>query len=116
MEPSNYIPILMMIFVLFIMNRNRKTVIAKKKVIERRRKGDKTEMKELAKKFIEKDCLILSFDSNHQFDGVIKEVSDGAILIEKAGKFEAINLDYVIKIKEFPRNKNGKKKTAFYEA
>ena len=68
-------------------------------------------MKELAKRFIDKECLISSFDSNHQFDGIIKEVTDGAILLEKAGKVEVINLDFVIRIREFPKNKKGKKKS-----
>ena len=64
-------------------------------------------MKELAKKFINKECLIYAFDSSHQFEGVIKEVTDGAILVEKAGTTEAINLDFVIRIREFPKNKKG---------
>lgn len=68
-------------------------------------------MKELAKRFIDKECMISAFDSNHQFDGVIKEVSDSAILIEKNGLVEAINLDFVIRIREYPRNKKGKKKS-----
>ena len=68
-------------------------------------------MRELAKRFVNKECVIYSFDSNHQFDGVIKEVTDGAILLEKDGKVEAINLDFVIRIREYPRNKNGKKKS-----
>lgn len=68
-------------------------------------------MKELAIRFINKECLIYSFDSNQQFDGVIKEVTDGAILLEKDGKTEAINLDFVIRIREYPRNKKGKKKS-----
>lgn len=68
-------------------------------------------MKELAKKFIDKECIIASFDGNHQYDGIIKEVTEGAILIEKDGKLEAINLDFVIRIREYPRNKKGKKKS-----
>ena len=68
-------------------------------------------MIELAKRFVGKECLISAFDSNHQFDGIIKEVTDGAILIEKAGKLEAINLDFVIRIREYPRNAKGKKKS-----
>ena len=68
-------------------------------------------MKELAKRFLDKECLITAFDSNHQYEGVIKEISDGAILIEKKGTIEAINLDFVIRIREYPRNKNGKKKS-----
>ena len=68
-------------------------------------------MKELAKKFIDKECLIYSFDGSHQYDGVIKEVTDGAILIEKRGMIEALNLDLVIRIREYPKNKKGKKKS-----
>ena len=68
------------------------------------------EMKELAKRFIGKECIIYSFDGNHQYDGIIKEVTDGAILVEKSGNMEAINIDFVIRIREFPRNKKGKKK------
>ena len=72
-------------------------------------------MKELAKRFVDKECLITAFDSNHQFEGVIKEVSDSAILVEKNGTIDAINLDFVIRIREYPKNKNGKKKTVVFD-
>ena len=72
-------------------------------------------MKELAKRFIDKECVISSFDGNHQYEGVIKEVTDGAILLEKNGKIEALNLDFVIRIREYPRKKNGKKKTVILD-
>ncbi|MBR2292842.1 MAG: hypothetical protein IKA44_00855 [Clostridia bacterium] len=68
-------------------------------------------MIELAKRFVGKECLIYSFDSNHQFTGVIKEVTDGAILVENGETLEAINLDFVIRIREYPKNKKGKKKS-----
>ena len=67
-------------------------------------------MVELAKKFINKECIIYTFNS--QLDGVvIKEVSNGAVLVEKKGTVEAVNLDFVTRIREYPRNKNGKKKS-----
>ena len=68
-------------------------------------------MIELAKRFIGKECIVYAFDSSHQFEGIIKEVTDGAILIEKEEKLEAVNLDFVIRIREYPRNKKGKKKS-----
>ena len=68
-------------------------------------------MIELAKRFIGKECLIYAFDSSHQFEGTIKEVCGGAILVEKNGQTEAINLDFVIRIREYPRNKKGKKQS-----
>ncbi|MEE1047718.1 MAG: hypothetical protein U0M60_09870 [Clostridia bacterium] len=109
MNPSTYIPIIMLWIIIFIMLRNSKSAIAKK-IIKKRKMEGNTEMKELAKKFIDKECLIYSFNSN-QFEGVIKEVTEGAILVEKGGTVEAINLDFVIRIREFPKNKKGKKKS-----
>ena len=72
-------------------------------------------MKELAARFIDKECMITSYDGGRQYDGVIKEVTDGAILIEKDGKIEALNLDFVIRIREYPKNKNGKKKSVILD-
>ena len=92
------------------MLRNRKAVVAKQ-IIKKRKLEGNTEMKELAKRFIDKECIISSFDGNHQYDGIIKEVTDGAILVEKKGNVEALNLDFVIRIREYPRNKKGKKKS-----
>ena len=111
MSPSTYIPIIILwIIIFYVLFRNRRAVVARQ-IIKKRKMEGKTEMKELAKRFIDKECLISSFDSNHQFEGVIKEVSDSAILVEKNGAVEAINLDFVIRIREFPRNKKDKKKS-----
>ena len=72
-------------------------------------------MKELAKQFIGKECIVYtvtSTDSNIQ--GVIKEIDDGGMVVEKkSGELEIINLDFVTRIREYPRNKNGKKKIIF---
>ena len=110
MNPSTYIPIIILwIIIFYVIFRNRRAVVARQ-IIKKRNLEGNTEMKELAKRFIDKECLISSFDSNHQFEGVIKEVSDSAILVEKNGTVEAINLDFVIRIREYPKNKKGKKK------
>jgi len=111
MNPSTYIPIIVLwIIIFYVIFRNRRAVVARQ-IIKKRKLEGNAEMKELAKRFIDKECLISSFDSNHQFEGVIKEVSDSAILVEKNGTVEAINLDFVIRIREFPKNKKGKKKS-----
>ena len=96
--------------ILWILFRNRKAVVARR-IIQKRKTEGNEEMKELATKFIGKECLIYAFDSNHQFTGVIKEVTNGAVLTENNGAVEAINLDFVIRIREYPRKKNGKKKS-----
>lgn len=44
--------------------------------------------------------------------GVLKEVEDGGLVIEKTtGETEIVNLDFVTRIREYPRKKNGKKKS-----
>ena len=111
MNPSTYIPIIILwIIIIYVLFRNRRAVVARQ-IIKKKKMEGNPEMKELAKRFIDKECLISSFDSNHQFEGIIKEVSDSAILVEKNGTVEAINLDFVIRIREYPRNKKGKKKS-----
>lgn len=71
-------------------------------------------MKELAKQFIGKECIIytvMSIDSGIQ--GTIKEVTDGGIILEKKDGVEAVNLEYITRIREWPRNSKGKKKQIF---
>ena len=83
MNPSTYIPIIILwIIIFYVIFRNRRAVVARQ-IIKKRKLEGNAEMKELAKRFIDKECLISSFDSNHQFEGVIKEVSDSAILVER---------------------------------
>ena len=108
MNPT-YFVIFAMLLIIFIMNRYSKMYIAKKFIKNKQRK-DKAYMLELAKRFIDKECLIYTFNSN-QIEGVIKEVSNGALLVEKKGTLEAVNLDFVVRIREYPRNKDGKKKS-----
>lgn len=70
-------------------------------------------MKELAKQFIGEECIVYTITSNDgSVQGIIKEISDSGLLIErKSGEQEIINLDFVTRIRQYPRKKNGKKKT-----
>ena len=36
-------------------------------------------------------------------------ISEGAMLVEKDEQLEAINLEFVLRIREYPKNKKGKK-------
>lgn len=70
-------------------------------------------MKELARQFIGEECIIYTITSNDgSLQGVIKEIDDGGMVIEKtSGEREIINLDFVTRIREYPRKKNGRKKS-----
>lgn len=74
-------------------------------------------MKELAKQFIGKDCIIYTIASNDgSVQGVIREVEEGGMILErKSGEREAINLDFVTRIREYPKKKNGKKKEIIWD-
>ena len=71
-------------------------------------------MKELAKQFIGRECIIYTVMSNDSsIRGVIREVTDGGIIVENKEGTEAINLEYITRIREWPRNAKGKKKQIF---
>lgn len=71
-------------------------------------------MKELAQKFIGKECLIYTVASDLSAEkGVIKEITENGILLDYNGNLQVINLEYVISIREWPRNAKGKKKAVF---
>lgn len=110
MNPSTFIPIIALWLIIAMMLRRRRRAVCIRSIIEKRKKKGNYEMKELATKFIGKDCIIYAFDGS-QYTGTVKEVTDGALLMEKDGGAEAINLDFVLRIREHPTNKKGKKKS-----
>ena len=55
-------------------------------------------MTELAKRFIDKECIIYTFNGN-QINGTIKEVTDGALLVESSGTTEVMNVDFIMRIR-----------------
>ena len=109
MNPSYYIPIIMLLVIVFITTRNENALI--RRILNKKNKNskEKLEMIELCKRFIGKDCIIYTYNS--QIEATLKEVSDGAVLIERNGEEEAVNLDYIMRLREHPKNKKGKKKS-----
>lgn len=104
-----YFEILLFIFIIYVQHRKNKQLVLKQLIKSKSKRG-KSEMKELAKKFIDKECLIYTFNS--QLIGTIKDVTDGAILlINNQNETEAINIEFIVRIREYPRKKNGKKKS-----
>ncbi len=71
-------------------------------------------MQKLAVRFIGKDVMLNTVASG-TYDGVMKEVVDNAVVLEKDGKETIVNLDYVIRLREYPTNKRGKRKSLVVE-
>lgn len=69
-------------------------------------------MKELAERFIGKDVYVKLLEGNA--DGILKEVTDSGIVLENKNGLQILNLNYIMKIREYPY-KNGKRATVWGE-
>ena len=92
----------MLFIIIYLSNRN-KQVLARKLVINKRMEN-RVKMFEAAKNFIGKKCVVYTFNSE-SISGTVKDVTGGAIILDKKGKEEIINLDFVTRIKESPEKK-----------
>ena len=107
--------ILLALFLLVIIPwimRQRRLAAVRHILNQKKQNKENSEMKELAKRFIGEECIIYTITSNGgSVQGVIKEIDDGGMVIEKkTGELEIVNLDFVTRIREYPRKKNGRKK------
>ncbi len=98
---------LIMLF-LIIQNRRRQNVLNILRIKKKNR--NKVKLMYALEQFIGKDCII-NLGSGSVTDGVVKKFEEGWIeLLKKDGKTEIVNIDYVSRIREYPVNKNGKRK------
>lgn len=74
-------------------------------------------MTDLIEKYLNKECLIYTMGtiSGSPVTGTIKEIQDGWITIENGGTEEILNIDYIVRIREYPRTKRGKKKSVIMD-
>ena len=89
--------ILLALFLLVIIPRimQRRRLAAIRHILNRKmRNKENIEMKELAKRFIGEECIIYTITSNDgSVQGLIQEIDDGGMVIEKkTGELEIVNL------------------------
>ncbi len=117
LEISWIVPIVLLLVVVPMLNRQRRLTMIAHMVQNRKRKeerNDMNNMKELAEQFVGKECIVYTvLGSDGIVKGTLKEVTDGGIVMEQGGNLDAVNFDFIVRIREWPRNKNGKKKTVF---
>ena len=112
----NGVPLILLALLLLVIipwiTRRRRMAAIRQFLNRKRQNKENDEMKELAKRFIGEECLIYTITSNDgSLQGVIREIGDGGMVIEKkSGETEIVNLDFVTRIRQYPRKKNGKKK------
>ena len=109
---ETFLPLLIILF-LVILPRRKRAAAVRQFLNRKKQNKESNEMKELAKRLIGEDCIIYTITSESgSIQGVLKEVEDGGLVIEKTtGETEIVNLDFVTRIREYPRKKNGKKKS-----
>ena len=96
-----------------IARRKRVKAYAAIKIAKRKRKHlndeEKAKMNEIIQKFIGKECIISTINSESvSVQGTIEEINGGWITVTHDGTEEMINVDYIVKIKEYPRKKKNK--------
>lgn len=105
-----------LLFLIVFLPRRRQKIAAAHH-IRKKGNGERKAMETLAKQFIGKECIIYTITSNDgSVQGTIREVNGGGMLIEDArGQMQAVNLEYVTRIREYPRNKKGKKESVILD-
>ena len=72
-------------------------------------------MTDVFNKYVGKDCVIyLSNSSSNIVECNVNSVCDNWLSVKTKDGDEMINIDYIIRIKEHPVNKNGKKKSVIF--
>ena len=116
---SIYLILLAILFLVIIpqITRRRRMAVVRHILNRKMQNKENGVMKELAKRFIGEECIIYTITSNDgSVQGFIKEIDDGGMVIEKnSGELEIINLDFVTRIRQYPRKKNGKKRDIVLE-
>lgn len=110
---SYYLIFLALLFFVILPGiKQRRRMAAVRHILNRKKQNkENIVMKKLAQEFIGKECMVYTVASDSSsVNGMIKEITDSGLLIEKDGNLQAVNLEYVTRIREWPRKKNGKKK------
>lgn len=108
-----FVEMLLLVFVWLAFDRQRKKRKIAAIVNHRKNNTDKEKktMKELAKKFIGKDCYVYTITGDSDPEkGVVTEVTDEGILLDNGGGLQAINIEYVTRIQAIVKKPKGKKK------
>ncbi len=99
---------IVLVFLLIVIN----TKTKRKKqveVLKRIRKGRNKIMNgDMLKAYIGKECVVYVLDK--YVSGTVEAVNDNWLNIKTQDGLEMINIEYIVRIKEYPLDKNGKKK------
>ncbi len=102
------------VFIIILWQQHNEILVVSRKHL-RKKRGQK-EMTALIEKYIGKECLIYTCTSSSQITGTIKSCNEGWLEVEnKNGQCDLVNCEYITRIREYPKNKNGKKKSVILD-
>lgn len=102
---SYFVTILLLVMI--PITQEQKHRIITRHIQNKKKKGIKSNMKDFVAAYIDKECLI--YTVNGQVGGTVKAVSESALQVETKSGLQVLNIDYVVRIREYPRNKKGNK-------
>ena len=110
--PGYYWFFIFLLIILMISRRKKRRRAAASVILRRRKKGKKI-MDEMIKQFIGKDVLIYTInDSSALIEGGVEAVNDGWVTLKgfESGETQLVNVEYITRVREYPKDKNGKRK------
>lgn len=111
---SSYLPIIILLIVFLFIFRQEKAMNIRR-IIRKRKKKGLIYMNDIFNKYIGKDCIVyISNSSSGMIECNVTGISDNWLTVKTRDGEEAINFDYIVRIKEHPVNKNGKKKSVIF--
>lgn len=110
-----YLIFFILLFCIILPAFRRRRTMAALMITKRKRKKltmeERIKMYEIIKRFIGKECIIsMMTGETSQVQGTIKEVQENWVVIDSGYGDDVVNIDYITRVREYPRNKNGKKK------
>lgn len=98
------------VFLVLFLERQQRRAAIRQQIRKKHTTKEREAMRELAKQFIGKECLIYTINSSN-VEGILRDVGSSGLLVENKGNTEVVNLDYVVRLREYPKDKKGKKKS-----
>lgn len=97
------------IFVFVIVFREKKKRNKQIEILRKiRNRRNKIMNSDMLKVFVGKDCVVYTVDK--YVSGVIEQINDNWLNIKTQDGLEMLNIEYIVRVKEYPLDKNGKKK------
>ncbi len=111
---SSYFPIFILFVILIFLFRQEKAQNIRR-IIRKRKKKGMTYMNDIFNRYIGKDCIVyISNGGSGVIECNVTGIADNWLTVRTRDGDEAINFDYIVRIKEHPVNKNGKKKSVIF--